>query len=51
MPYINDAVAKANEAYKVVLQQREARAQANKEHQERRAELTKSLKDGFKKNT
>lgn len=50
MPYINKAVEKANQKYKVVLQQRQAQSQAEKEREQRKKELTQNLKDGFKKN-
>lgn len=51
MSYVNDAVAKANAAYQVILQQRQAQSQTKKEQEQRRDALTQSLKDGFKENT
>ena len=51
MPYINDAVDKANQKYKLVLQQRHTQSQVKKEQEQRRNDLTQNLKDGFKKNT
>lgn len=51
MSYVNNAVAKANQSYRVILQQHEAQSQAKTEQEQRRDALTQSLKDGFKSNT